>query len=239
MITVTLFGRRIVSRRTGPPFWSLHSVFLPWSDWSPGAPGNFPKHQSAQVPARPRNIATYQTPFVHNCYAGEFVKHVGVELSPITVPYPVYVFEYVSAGGNSSQRTTVTLNRETIDAMIETMSKRIRFRKSVAGQRALMTSKLRTMIKERDRYTYRYCSISLEAEPHLLLRGAGRRVGRLVTHTDDKIDAQLLGRARMSLAEIMKKTGIPKASLRCYLGPADTAVATDDTVDAGARGDAE
>ncbi|MFD6355547.1 HNH endonuclease [Nocardia tengchongensis] len=49
------------------------------------------------------------------------------------------------------------------------MSAKIKFRKSVAGQRALMTSKLRTMIKERDRYTCRSCSISLAAEPHLLL----------------------------------------------------------------------
>jgi len=107
--------------------------------------------------------------FIMKHYAGEFMKHVGVELSQIMVPYPVYMFEYVSAGGNSSQRTTLTLNRETIDAMIQTMSERIKFHKSVAGQRALMTSTLRTMIKERDNYTCRYCSISLAAEPHLLL----------------------------------------------------------------------
>nr|WP_246023610.1 HNH endonuclease signature motif containing protein [Nocardia yunnanensis] len=107
--------------------------------------------------------------FIMKHYAGEFMKQVGVELSPITVPYPVYMFEYVSAGGNSSQRTTVTLDRETIDAMIETMSAKIKFRKSVAGQRALMTSRLRTMIKERDHYTCRNCSVSLAAEPHLLL----------------------------------------------------------------------
>ncbi|GAB2662536.1 HNH endonuclease [Nocardia goodfellowii] len=107
--------------------------------------------------------------FIMKHYADEFMKHVGVELSPIMVPYPVYMFEYISAGGNSSQRTTVTLDRETIDAMIETMSQRIKFRKSAAGQRALMTSALRTMIKERDNYTCRYCSISLAAEPHLLL----------------------------------------------------------------------
>ena len=97
------------------------------------------------------------------------MKHVGVELSPITVPYPVYLFEYVSAGGNSSQRTTVTLNTPTIDALIETLSQKIRWRKSAAGQRALMTSKLRNSIKTRDNHTCRYCSVSLAAEPHLLL----------------------------------------------------------------------
>ncbi len=107
--------------------------------------------------------------FILKHYADEFMKHVGVELSPISVPYPVYLFEYVSAGGNSSQRTTVTLNTPTIDALIETLSQKIRFRKSAAGQRALMTSKLRNSIKRRDNHTCRYCSVSLAAEPHLLL----------------------------------------------------------------------
>ena len=107
--------------------------------------------------------------FILKHYADEFMKHVGVELSPITVPYPVYVFEYVSAGGNSSQRTTVTLDLPTIDALIETLSQKIRWRKSAAGQRALMTSWLRNSIKVRDNHTCRYCSVSLAAEPHLLL----------------------------------------------------------------------
>ncbi|MGW4369796.1 HNH endonuclease [Nocardia takedensis] len=107
--------------------------------------------------------------FITKHYADAFMRHVGVELSPFTVPYPVYMFEYISAGGNSSQRTTLTLNRETIDTMIETMSQRIKFHKSVAGQRALMTSSLRTRIKTRDNYTCRYCFVSLAAEPHLLL----------------------------------------------------------------------
>ncbi|MGW0328988.1 HNH endonuclease [Nocardia sp. NPDC003183] len=106
--------------------------------------------------------------FITKHYAGEFMAQVGVELSPITVPCPVYVFEYVSAGGNSSQRAIVMLDRESIDAMIETMSQRIKFRKSVAGQRMLMTSKLRSMIKARDNYTCWYCSVSLVDEPHLL-----------------------------------------------------------------------
>jgi 5-methylcytosine-specific restriction endonuclease McrA len=107
--------------------------------------------------------------FILKHYAVEFMKHVGVELSPISVPYPSYLFEYVSAGGNSSQRTTVTLNTPTIDTLVETLSQKIRWRKSAAGQRALMTSKLRNSIKKRDNHTCRYCSVSLAAEPHLLL----------------------------------------------------------------------
>jgi 5-methylcytosine-specific restriction endonuclease McrA len=107
--------------------------------------------------------------FILKHYADEFMKHVGVELSPISVPYPLYVFEYVSAGGNSSQRATVTLNTPTIDVLVETLSQKIRWRKSAAGQRALMTSKLRNWIKTRDNHTCRYCSVSLAAQPHLLL----------------------------------------------------------------------
>lgn len=107
--------------------------------------------------------------FILKHYESEFMSHVGVELSPITVPYPVYMFEYVSAGGNSGQRTTITLDTPTIDALVETMSEKIRFRKSAAGQRALMTSKLRNFIKARDKHTCKSCKVSLTAEPHLLL----------------------------------------------------------------------
>ncbi|MDA2893410.1 HNH endonuclease [Mycolicibacterium sp. BiH015] len=108
-------------------------------------------------------------PFIMKHYHDEFMRHVGVELSPISVPYPVYIFEYVSAGGNSGQRSAVTLNTPTIDALVEDLSQRIRWKKSAAGQRALMTSRLREMIKSRDKHTCQSCSVSVAAEPHLLL----------------------------------------------------------------------
>lgn len=107
--------------------------------------------------------------FILWLYKDAFMRHVGVNLSTITVPYPVYIFEYVSAGGNSSQRATITLNAPTIDVLVETLSQKIRWRKSVAGQRAMMTSRLRETIKSRDNYTCQSCSVSLAAEPHLLL----------------------------------------------------------------------
>lgn len=107
--------------------------------------------------------------FILRHWANDFMRHVGVELSPIRVPYPEYSFEYVSAGGNSSQRTPIVLNTPTIDALVETLSQKIRWRKSAAGQRALMTSSLRNSIKSRDNHTCRYCSVSVVTEPHLLL----------------------------------------------------------------------
>jgi hypothetical protein len=77
--------------------------------------------------------------FIQKHYHDEFLTRVGVHLMPVVVPYPVYKFEYVSAGGNSSQRTTLTLDRPTIDVLIETLGNKIRFARTVAGQRKLMT----------------------------------------------------------------------------------------------------
>ena len=107
--------------------------------------------------------------FIKKHFMNEFMEHVGVEVSPISIPYESYAFEYVSAGGNSSERTNIVLNSQTLDALIDTMSQRIKFRKSAAGQRALMTSKLRHFIKQRDDFTCQNCGVSVYAEPHLLI----------------------------------------------------------------------
>jgi len=107
--------------------------------------------------------------FITKFYNDEFMRQVGVELSPITVPYPKYIFEYVSAGGNSGQKTEIKLDTPTVDALISTLSEKIKFRKSAAGQRALMTAKFRTFIKERDNHTCQLCSVSIEQQEHLLL----------------------------------------------------------------------
>ncbi|MFB9072289.1 HNH endonuclease [Citricoccus parietis] len=45
----------------------------------------------------------------------------------------------------------------------------MKFKRSAAGQRALMTARLRNFIKDRDNHTCQNCSISLTKEPHLLL----------------------------------------------------------------------
>ncbi|GMA33185.1 HNH endonuclease [Litorihabitans aurantiacus] len=120
---------------------------------------------------REEGVARAMNPpgFILKHYLSEFMHHVGVELSPISVPYPTFTFEYVSAGGNSSQRTSLTLDTPVIDALVETLSQKIRYRKSAAGQRSLMTARLREYIKARDGYACRYCRVSVQQEPHLLL----------------------------------------------------------------------
>lgn len=137
--------------------------------------GSIARLENAAASLRGRETAITESinppGFILKHYADEFLDRVGVELPAIEVPYPVYAFEYVSAGGNSSQRTAVELNAAMTDALIEALGQKIRFAKSAAGQRALMTSTLRNTIKARDNYTCQneLCRISLAQEPHLLL----------------------------------------------------------------------
>jgi hypothetical protein len=125
----------------------------------------------ANVKGREADITAKINPpaFILKHYREQFWDQIGVHLSPIRVPYPQYKFQYTSAGGNSGQTTTVELNTPTLEALSATLADKIRWAKSTAGQRALMTSTLRGHIKERDNYTCLNCGVSLAAEPHLLL----------------------------------------------------------------------
>lgn len=86
-----------------------------------------------------------------------------------TMYFPKYTFRYVSAGGNSSMSCDIVFDIDNLERFINYLSEIIKFRKSVAGQRALMTSTLREKIKIRDNYTCQNCGISTVDEPHLLL----------------------------------------------------------------------
>ena len=139
---------------------------------------------------REQEIASSINPpaFILRHYRREFMERVGVKLSPITVPYPQYAFEYVSAGGNSSQSTTIELNTQTIDELVMTLSRKIRWRKSAAGQRALMTAKLREYIKTRDKHTcqdqYGLLCVSHSATLSSLSSRTFRRIRLRVVFTD-------------------------------------------------------
>lgn len=125
----------------------------------------------SNVRRREADIAAKINPpaFILKHYRAEFWGQLGVHLSPVEVPYPHYRFQYVSAGGNSSQQANIMLNTPTLEALSATLVDRIRWTKSAAGQRALMTARLRNHIKERDNHTCRNCGVSVAAEPHLLL----------------------------------------------------------------------
>ena len=85
------------------------------------------------------------------------------------IKYPQYIFKYISSGGNASTQCAVTMDIPNLNEFILFLSEKIRFKKSAAGQRALMTSRLRQQIKQRDNFTCKHCGVSLEQEPHLLL----------------------------------------------------------------------
>lgn len=86
-----------------------------------------------------------------------------------TLYFPKYEFKYVSAGGNTSTKYDVVMDIDNLNRFVGFLSEKIKFKKSAAGQRALMTSKLRQQIKERDHFTCKYCGASIEKEPNLLL----------------------------------------------------------------------
>ena len=150
----------------------------------------------ANVGQRESDITAQIDPpaFILKHYQQEFWSQVGAELSaPVEVPYPRYKFQYVSAGGNSSQESPIVLDTPTLDVLSATLAEKIRWTKSAAGQRALMTSKLRGTIKERDRYACRQCKISVVAEPHLLFSSRSHypRVEGWAEHPGESPDAVL------------------------------------------------
>lgn len=116
-------------------------------------------------------IATTAAPpkYITRFFLKEFQEKIGLSVLPLEIPYPMYKFQYVSAGGNSSQETKIKLDSEFIDSLIETMSEKITFKKSAAGQRSLMTAVFRNYIKTRDEFACKYCSVSISKEPNLLL----------------------------------------------------------------------
>lgn len=86
-----------------------------------------------------------------------------------TMYFPRYIFRYTSSGGNAATQCDVVMDIDNLNRFVEYLSSKIKFNKSVAGQRALMTSRLRQHIKERDGFTCQSCGISTTQEPHLLL----------------------------------------------------------------------
>lgn len=83
--------------------------------------------------------------------------------------FPNYKFQYVSAGGNSSLANNIRLDIENLNKFVNYLNGLVKFKKSIEGQRALMTSNLREKIKERDNYSCRKCGLSIKEERNLLL----------------------------------------------------------------------
>lgn len=85
------------------------------------------------------------------------------------VHFQKYIFQYISPGGNASTTCEITMDIQNLNDFVMYLSEKVKFRKSAAGQRALMTSRLRAFIKDRDGHTCKNCGVSVLDEPHLLL----------------------------------------------------------------------
>ena len=97
-------------------------------------------------------------------------KELGFEqIDFSTLYFPRYIFKYISSGGNASTQFEVVMDIEQLNRFVSYLSQIIKFKKSAAGQRALMTSSLRQQIMERDNYTCKHCGASTHQEPNLLL----------------------------------------------------------------------
>jgi len=127
----------------------------------------------SNLTAREASIAESVAPpeFILKHYLKIFREKIGITIPELSVPYPVYTFQYVSAGGNSSQVARIRLDSQTIDYLIEYLSTKIKWKNSAAAARALMTAKLRNYIKTRDNFTCQdsECNNSIYNEPNLLL----------------------------------------------------------------------
>lgn len=97
-------------------------------------------------------------------------KNLGFdEVDFSTLYFPKYVFQYTSAGGNTGTSYDIVMDLDNLNRFVVFLSEKVKFSKSAAGQRALMTSKLRQHIKERDHFTCCACGLSTSQEPNLLL----------------------------------------------------------------------
>jgi len=100
----------------------------------------------------------------------KFMQKLGFqEVDFQTMYFPVYTFRYISPGGNKSTQCNIKLDVRNLNHFVEYLSGIVKFKKSAQGQRALMTSKLREKIKQRDNYTCQSCNLSVRDEPNLLL----------------------------------------------------------------------
>lgn len=109
-------------------------------------------------------------PWILSFHNQRLTKELGFkEIDLSTLYFPVYTFQYISAGGNSSTRCDIKLDIGQIENFVKYLSDLVKFRKSIQGQRALITSSLRDKIKQRDNYTCKICSLSIRQEANLLL----------------------------------------------------------------------
>lgn len=98
-----------------------------------------------------------------------FYSRLGLAIIDEAVLNVEYKFIYTSDGGMARRSFTVPMNEENIIELINQLESKLSREAQTKEQRALMTTKLRAFIKERDNYTCCQCGNSTQKEPNLLL----------------------------------------------------------------------
>lgn len=98
-----------------------------------------------------------------------FYSRLGLAIIDEAILNVEYKFTYTSNGGMSQRSFTVSMNEENIIQLINTLENKLSMEALAKEQRAMMTTKLRTLIKERDNFTCCQCGNSTNTEPNLLL----------------------------------------------------------------------
>lgn len=116
------------------------------------------------------NISNSIPSIIYSISYNKLTKKLGFETIDLSDLYfPVYSFQYISPGGNSSAKCDIKLDIANLNKLVNYLNDLVKFRNSIIGQRALMTSNLREKIKNRDNYTCKKCNLSSKDIKNLLL----------------------------------------------------------------------
>ena len=117
------------------------------------------------------NNIHFQIPtYIFNYKYDLLVQKLGFNVIDLSDLYfPTFSFQYISPGGYSSINCDIKLNIENLDKLVVYINDLIKLRKSIKGQRLLMTSNLREYIKSRDFFSCQICGNSTHNEKNLLL----------------------------------------------------------------------
>ena len=98
-----------------------------------------------------------------------FYSRLGLAIIDEAILNVEYKFTYTSGGGMAQRSFTIPMNEENIIELINRLESKLSLQAQTKEQRALMTTRLRAHIKERDNFTCCQCGNSTKAEPNLLL----------------------------------------------------------------------
>lgn len=101
--------------------------------------------------------------------AAGFYSRLGFAYIDESVLTVEYTFSYTSDGGKAKRTFPVPMTEENIIYLIKALEEKLTMKTFTKEQRALMTTKLRNAIKQRDNFTCCCCGNSIHTEPNLLL----------------------------------------------------------------------